>query len=446
MTAAEPTEELTGEVVQVLQRLIRQACVNDGTPSSGHEIRGVEVIADVLGRALPYEVVEPAPGRGSLLARIPGTDPQAPSLALVGHLDVVPVESGWRHDPFGGEVIDGYVWGRGAIDMLGLTASFAVVTARLARAGWRGRGDLVLAAVADEEAGGTYGTRWLVANRPELIVTDYALTENAGIVIGEEAPAVTLTVGEKSGAGRRLVITGRPGHGSTPWRSGNAGIIAARILTRIAANPGPVHLTPYWRGYVEAAIADPGLRARLLAEETIDGALDELGPLAAYAHAVSHLTVSPNVVRAGSKRNVIPGQATIDLDIRAIPGQTEAAVDAYLAEVIADDADAVTVEGSGVGAPSVSPTDTALTRAIGAAVQAHYPGARTLPVIMPGGTDAKALRAAGADAYGFGLFSRRWDLATFRSLFHGTDERIDIDSLALTAQALETTIRGLHQR
>ncbi|HEV7951588.1 MAG TPA: M20/M25/M40 family metallo-hydrolase, partial [Glaciihabitans sp.] len=179
---------LGDETAALLQQLIRQACVNDGTPTSGQEMRNVAVLEEFFaGTALDYEVVEPAPGRGNLIARIRGTNPDAPSVALVGHLDVVPATEPelWQHNPFGGELIDGVIWGRGAIDMLGLTAAFAVVTKHIADSGISLAGDLIFAAVADEEAGGVYGAGWLAAHRPELITADYSLTENGGIVLSD---------------------------------------------------------------------------------------------------------------------------------------------------------------------------------------------------------------------------------------------------------------------
>src|SRR6202011_2286829 len=173
----------TAEVTDLLQQLIRNACVNDGTIASGHESRSVDLLSSVLeGPGVELETYEPEPGRASLVARIEGSDPAAPTVLLMGHTDVVPANpDGWQRDPFGGELVDEEVWGRGAIDMLNLTASMAVATRRMARSGWRPRGTLVYLAVADEEALGTYGAEWLTAHAPDAVAADYVVTETGGI-------------------------------------------------------------------------------------------------------------------------------------------------------------------------------------------------------------------------------------------------------------------------
>src|SRR5947207_9841757 len=173
-------EGVTGRVTELVQTLIRNACVNDGSPESGGEGRSVDVLANVLeGGGLDLQRYEPAPGRASLVARIEGRDPDAPTLMLMGHTDVVPVNApAWRHDPFGGELIDGEVWGRGAIDMLNLTASMAVAFRHLATTGFRPKGTLIYLGVADEEAGGHWGAEWMVDRHWDAIGADYVLTES----------------------------------------------------------------------------------------------------------------------------------------------------------------------------------------------------------------------------------------------------------------------------
>ena len=160
------TDHATAEATALLQQLIRNACVNDGTPESGQEARNVDVLSDLLTvPGVELQTFEPLPGRSSLVARIEGSDPAAPALLLMGHTDVVPANpDGWQRDPHGGELVDGVVWGRGAVDMLNLTTTMALATRNLARSGWRPRGTLVYLAVADEEAGGTHGAEWLLNN------------------------------------------------------------------------------------------------------------------------------------------------------------------------------------------------------------------------------------------------------------------------------------------
>src|SRR5215470_7872495 len=213
------TDALTGQSVELLQQLIRNQCVNDGTVESGQEVRTSNVLKTYLqGTGLDLEVYEPAgaPGRTSLVARIEGSDPKAPTLCLMGHTDVVPVNPRtWTRDPFGGELINGEVWGRGAVDMLNLTASQAVAFRTLARRGWKPRGTLVYLACADEEAGGTLGAGHVCARHWDALRADYLLTENGGTVgrgAHDDELTVTVHVGEKGVAWRRLRVSGTPGH------------------------------------------------------------------------------------------------------------------------------------------------------------------------------------------------------------------------------------------
>ncbi|MDY7103365.1 MAG: M20/M25/M40 family metallo-hydrolase [Actinomycetota bacterium] len=206
----------TSETVELLQTLIRNRCVNDGTPDSGHEVRSSDVLATFLeGSGLDLQHYDAAPGRRSLVARIEGSDPGAPSLCLMGHTDVVPVnEAGWTRDPFGGELVDGEVWGRGAVDMLNLTSSMAVAFRELATSGFRPRGDLIYFAVADEESGSEYGARWMAEHHWDASGADYVLTEAGGLHSGpEDEPFVAVTVGEKGVGWRRLRCGGHPGTG-----------------------------------------------------------------------------------------------------------------------------------------------------------------------------------------------------------------------------------------
>ncbi|QRY41611.1 M20/M25/M40 family metallo-hydrolase [Microbacterium hominis] len=433
------------QTVDLLQHLIRGAAVNDGTPDGGGEHRQVETLSRFFeGSGLEGVTVEPHPGRTSLVIRIEGTDPAAPSLALVGHTDVVPVEAaGWSRDPFAADIVDGVLWGRGAIDMLNLTAAYAVVTRNLAVEGFRPRGDLVFAAVADEENGSRFGVEWLTEHRLDLIDADYVLTESGGAHAGK-APGITVMVGEKGGAGRLLRVTGSPGHGSAPWGARNAAVIAAEAVTRLARHRSPAVITPQWRDYARALDLDAATRADLLDPERLDDALPRLGGLAGFAHASTHTTVSPNVVRAGEKGNVIPGEATIQLDIRILPGVTREDVEGQLRDALGDLIENIEIEGDWFGEATLSPIDTPLYAAIGSAVRRAHPGAELLPMLGVGGTDGRFYRRRGIPAYGFGVLSERWDYGTFRRLFHGNDERIDLASLELTVTALDDVVRTFH--
>ncbi len=244
-------DEFTGPTTELLQALIRNACVNDGTPDSGEETRNSDLLVTYLeGAGLEVERFTPrdrAATRWSPASK--ASDPDAPSLCLMGHTDVVPVNpDGWREDPFGGEVIDGEVWGRGAIDMLNLTSSMAVAFRRLATEGFRPKGDLIYFGVGDEEAGGTWGAEWMVEHHWDAIEADYVLTELGGWSSADDHGhrTVTVNVGEKGLAWRRLRVHGTPGHGSMPFGADNALIKAAEIVRRLAeyrtARPHRRHL------------------------------------------------------------------------------------------------------------------------------------------------------------------------------------------------------------
>jgi acetylornithine deacetylase/succinyl-diaminopimelate desuccinylase-like protein len=434
---------IVDEVTELLQQLIRNACVNDGTDASGQEVRTTDVLRTYLeGAGLDLEVYEPTPGRTSLVTRIEGSDPSAPTVCLMGHTDVVPVTpDGWRRDPFGGELVNGEVWGRGAIDMLNLTASMAVATKHLARTGFRPKGTLVYFAVADEEAGGAHGAEWVTANEYDAIKADYVLTESGGVqMVGiDGTPRVTVTTGEKGISWRRLRVRGTPGHGSMPFGTDNALVKAAEVVRRLVAFRPTVAITDTWRAYVQALGLPEDVAAGLVDPARVYDTCAELAvtdqPLAKFAHACTHMTFSPNVVHGGVKTNVIPDVVDIDVDIRTLPGETDADVDANLREALGPDV-APSVEITLVkSAPSTaSPMATPMWDAIGRVVDGMRPGTGLVPRMTAGGTDARFFRERGAVAYGFGLFTPSMTVQEFASRFHGNDERVDVESLALTTE------------
>src|SRR5262245_36969670 len=322
-------DRLTGQTVELLQQLIKNQCVNDGTVGSGQEVRTTDVLRAYLeGSGLDIEVYEPvaAPGRTSLVARIEGSDPTAPTLCLMGHTDVVPVNpKTWTRDPFGGELVDGEVWGRGAIDMLNLTASQAVVLKALARrpGGWRPRGTLVYLACADEEAGGTLGAGHVCDNHWDALHADYLLTENGGTVShGPNGELnVTVHVGEKGVAWRRLRVKGVPGHGSMPYGADNALVKAAHVVSRLADYRPSPYVDELWKGFIGSLGLDPAVKAALVDPGRVDDAIARLpANLAKYAWSATHTTFSPNMCHGGAKTNVIPDAVSVEVDIRTVPG------------------------------------------------------------------------------------------------------------------------------
>ena len=432
-------QTLTAETTELLQAMIRNACVNDGTPDSGEEVRNADLLQHFLeGAGLDVQRFESHPGRASVVARIEGTDPDAPSLCLMGHTDVVPVSSsGWSRDPFGGELIDGEVWGRGAIDMLNLTSSMAVAFRELARSGFRPKGDLIYFGVADEEAGGHWGAEWMFDHHPDAIDADYVLTELGGwsSVDDHGHRTITINVGEKGIAWRRLRVNGTPGHGSMPFGSDNALVKAAEVVRRLAEFRPRSEITDVWRAQVAAMNLSDEHKAVLIDPNLVWDALSAMPTsLARGCHAMTHTTISPNVIHpaAAQKTNVIPDAVDLVVDIRTLPGTTAADVTAMLTEAIGDLAPHVEIgEAEQQAEGTISSMDTRLWEVISNRTQIAYPGSSLVPGIVVGGTDARFYRQRGRIGYGAGLFSPGMDMATFGSRFHGHDERIDVDSLGL---------------
>ena len=430
-------DALTNQTVELLQALIRNACVNDGTPESGQEVRNADLLAAYLGSAgLDVQRFEPTAGRTSLVARIEGSDPDAPSLCLMGHTDVVPVNPhGWSRDPFAGELVDGEVWGRGAGDRLNLPAAQAVVFRALADRGGRPRGDLVFFAVADEESGSAHGARWMAANEPDAIRADYVLTENGGLHSGTDAsPVISVNVAEKGAAWRRLTVRGTPGHGSMPYRTDNALVKAAAVVQRLADYKPQPRFHELWRVQVEAMGLPDEARDQLLDEDRIDEFLADVphAGTAGHLHACTHTTFSPNVGDGPGKTNVIPDRVSIDVDIRTMPGEHTDEVSAHLREALGDLADHVETEVIIDDAASASRIDTPLWDALERSITKPFPSARLSPQFIVGFTDARVYREMGSVAYGAGLLSPSISGGEFSRRFHGHDERIDVESLRLT--------------
>jgi len=432
-------------VVDLLQQLIRNQCVNDGSRASGHEHRSVKTLQDFIGQ--PGEVVEPAPGRQSVFYRVRGTDPKAPRLLLLPHLDVVPVSStGWSVDPFGAEIADGFVWGRGAVDMLNLTASMAVAFAPYLRGELPPLpGDLILAAVADEEASGLLGAHYLVENRWDLVATEFILTEVAYPSIPTPHGAAHLVaVGEKGPFWTKLRSRGTPGHGSSPYGADNALAPMAAAISGLFETRAPIAITPEWVTFVGGLGFPADLANRLLDPDQVDEAIADLAVddpgFASYAYAVTHLTISPNMLNAGVKANVIPDSAQAQIDLRALPGMDRGFVDAHLRKAMGVAADRIEIEPVADHEANVSTTTNPLWQAIGDSVEQLQGHRRLLPMLMPVATDARFFRTKGVIAYGTGWFDDRVPFPDFLRLFHGHDERVSIESLRRTVRMLAAVV------
>jgi len=421
-------------LVQLLQELIRNSCVNDG--QSGNESRS----ADTLYRffktyGLKAEILEKAPGRGNLVLRIPGTDPVAPSLAFMGHTDVVPADvMDWQRDPFGAELVNGEVWGRGAVDMLNMTASQAVGFAEAISRYGPFPGDLLYLALADEEASGTYGARWLTDEHWEAVACDYMVSEIGGFFIpGRRGIRVALGVGEKGVAWIRLKARGIPGHGSIPFGSSNAVDTLIQAGDRLRRLRFRHHRGPLFSG-MSRVLSDTWTEELLLKlPSSRNGIFKRIYKrstgAARWLHAASSTTSSIGIIQGGSKINVIPGEAHLDLDIRVIPGEDLDTVMERLKSRLRGLENSIEIEVLEYFPPTLSPASGSLVEASSLLLKEYRPDADMLPILISGATDGRYWRRRGTRVYGFSLFGDEMNLDRFSSMLHAADERISLTSL-----------------
>ncbi len=445
------TEAWANDAVDLAAALIRNGCVNTGDPDSGNEIRSVRTIQDYLGA--PGVVVEPHPRRASVVYRIAGHDPSAPRLLMIPHLDVVPADAAaWSTDPFAGHIADGFLWGRGAVDMLNLTGAMVAVFGAIQRGALPPpAGDLVLACVADEEAGGALGAGHLVDEHWDLVACDAVLTEVAAPAITTESgSAIPVTVSEKGPAWQRLTATGIAGHGSQPHGRSNAVLTLASAFDAIGSEPQPIAITDEWRAFVPYLPVSESVRAMLVDPDQVDEAISILATddaaLARWVHACTHLTLSPNVMSGGTKSNVVPASATGEVDVRLLPGQDRSDILDHLRKILGPEAfEELAIEPVLDDPANTSPTEGPLWDAIAAATADHLPDADLAPTMTPVTTDARFFRARGIPAYGVGLFDDRITLPEMLAMFHGADERVGVASIRSTAAFLASVIGHLSE-
>ncbi len=426
---------MTGSL-SLMRELIRNACVNDGSVASGQEVRSVATLVEFFG--VEGTVFEPAPGRQSLVYRVKGSVDGAPSLALVPHLDVVPADpDGWTVDPFGAEIVDGFVYGRGAVDMLNVAAALAFAVRPYLTGEKIPSGDLVFCAVADEESGGKWGALPLVGEHWDLVGADYLLTEVAypGLPAGDHR-RIPVSIGEKGAYWSRLSAKGTPGHGSAPYGSDNAIAKMAGALVGLFNTPTPALIGDEWAVFADSLGLDEEVIARLKDVDSLDAAIDDLAAvdpsLASYVHAATHLTISPNTVEGGTRSNVIPARSSANLDIRALPGMDRSFVESHLHKAMGSAADMVDIEPIMDTPANTSPVGNRLWEAIAAGVEDLEGHRELVPTLMTVATDARFWRARGTISYGVGLFDDAMSFSEMLSLFHGHDERVSVESVGRT--------------
>ena len=424
---------LREEVTALLQELLRLNTVNP----PGNETIAAELLRDYLEQSgIPCELVGRSPDRLNLVARLPGGD--GPSLAFLAHTDTVRADpEEWARDPWSGDLVDGEIWGRGALDMKDQVAASAVAFASLWREGFRPPGDLILALTADEEVNDDYGLAWLVEEHPELVRADYSVNEGGGerCVFGDDVYYLC-AVGEKMSAPFRVHVRGRSGHASVPAIADNALVKAAPIIEALGRYAPPQVLIPEVQRFLETVLGEaPPL------EDALERAR-ELGPLAAeLVEPLLSFTLAPTLIEASKQRNVIPATCVVTVDCRLPPGMTPEDVDPLVRAAIGPgDYDLEWYERDG---GTRSPMETPLWSALEGWVGEIEPGARLVPLVCAGFTDSHWMREAfGTVAYGF-FPQKAMDIELASRLIHSADERIPVDDLELGVHALRAAAKGV---
>jgi len=442
-------KEVEDEVTRFLSDLIR---INTTNPP-GNETVAAKYLAEHLSKeGFKCELFESAPERGSVITRLKGTG-EKPSLLLLSHLDVVAADAKeWSVDPFGGVVKDGFVWGRGALDMKGMTAVEVMVMKLFKRNGVALKGDVVLAATADEEQGGLSGADYLLRNYPEKIFAPYVLNEGGGLAIPTQNRNVfTVQTAEKGILWFKVKAKGTPGHGSMPNVADNAIMRMNKVIAKLGNYRSQVSLVPSVKKFLEEiAREDPVLQEpfmRLLVNpELSDQILDELAKtapqLAEEVRPRLRMTIAPTIIRGGVKENIIPSECETVFDCRILSGQESARaiglIKALLDEV---DSEKLVFESLQVQEPSESKAETPLYDALAAVLREFEPNCGVTSMLATGGTDSRFFRRKGSVCYGFHPMRPDVAYGEMVKMVHGIDERISIENLVFGTSVLYETVK-----
>lgn len=419
-----PSSELQTQSVELLQELIRFDTVNP----PGNERAAIAHLDDYLREAgFETEVLAAERERPNLVATLDGQG-DGPVLVLLAHVDTVLADaSEWRHDPWSGDLADGFVWGRGALDMKNQLAAEAVAAASLAREGWRPvSGALKLVFVSDEETGGDVGAHWLTSTHPDKVRCDYLLNEGAGEVFSYDGSRhYGVCCAEKGIFRFNLTALGAAGHASLPRTGDNALLKLAPVLSALAQQAESFELTEAPEALLRGLGLDPEDPSAALARiEAEDPRLRTL------LEPMFGVTLTPTMTSASTKINVIPSRAQLRIDCRVPPGLGEEAVARRIREVLGEPTDELRVDFTEQVIGNASPVDSKLMTAIEGWIRAHDPGADTVPVILPGFSDSRWFRDAFPECVAYGFFPQRHQsLLEATPLIHSADERIDVRDL-----------------
>lgn len=446
---AQLLKETEEEVTNLLCDLIRMNTTNP----PGNETKAAKYLAENLNKeGFRCELFEFAPGRGSVVTRLRGTG-EKPSLLLLSHLDVVAADpQKWSVNPFGGVVKDGFVWGRGALDMKGMTAIEVMTMKLLKRNEVELKGDVILAATADEEKGGEAGVGYLVRSHPEKILADYVLNEGGGLAVPVKNKNVyTVQTAEKGILWFKVKAKGVPGHGSVPEAADNAIMRMNKVIGKLGTYRPEILLVPTLRQFLsEIAKEEETLRqifSRLIANPELgDEILDTLAMtdknLADEIRARLRMTITPTIVHGGVKENVIPSECEAVFDCRILPGQDTGQVMKLIKGLLKDvDLNKLDFETIQANEPSESPAETLLYEVISSVLKEFEPNCGVAPMLMTGGTDSRFFRKMGSVCYGFHPARPDEPYGEMLKTIHGIDERISIENLVFGTSVLYEVVK-----
>jgi acetylornithine deacetylase/succinyl-diaminopimelate desuccinylase-like protein len=437
-------KEIEEEVTDLLSDLIR---INTTNPP-GNETEAAKYLAKNMEKeTFKCELFESAPGRGSVITRLKGSG-EKPNLLLLSHLDVVAANpKEWSVDPFGGVVKDGFVWGRGALDMKSMTAMEVMVMKLLKRNNVKLKGDVILAATADEEKGGEAGAGWLVGNHLEKVRADYVINEGGGLAIPIEGKNIfTIQTAEKGILWFKVKAKGRPGHGSVPGAADNAIMRMNKVVERLGNHRAKITLVPTVKEFLTEVVSEnkllqQGVSLLFANPEAGDQILDMIAQtdkaMAEEIRAMLRMTVTPTMINGGVKENIIPSECEAVFDCRILPGQNPAQTMNEIRDLLKDvGLEKLEFETIQANEPSESSAKTPLYERIINALKEFEPDSSTAPILLTGGTDSRFFRRIGSVCYGFQPQRADMPYGEMLKTIHGIDERISVANLVFGTSLL----------
>jgi acetylornithine deacetylase/succinyl-diaminopimelate desuccinylase-like protein len=441
-------KETKEEVADLLSALIQI----DTTNPPGNETAAAEFLVSYLEKeGFTCEISESRPGRGNIITRLEGTG-EKPSLLLLSHLDVVAANpKEWSVDPFGGVIKEGFVWGRGALDMKSMTAIEVIVIKLLKRRKIKLKGDIILAATADEEKGGEEGAGWLVRNHPEKMQADYVINEGGGLAMPMGGKSMyTIQTAEKGILWFKIKARGTPGHGSIPGAADNAILRINRIINKLVNYNPKITLIPTVKEYLESIAEGDKTKRKVLTSllkkpASADKMLDELAKqdkfLAEEIRAKLRMTITPTIIHGGIKENIVPSECEAVFDCRVLPGQTPEEALEIIKKLLRDlDFEKLEFEIIEANQPSESSLNTPLYEQIVDVLKDFDPDCYVAPDMLTGGTDSRFFRKKGIVCYGFQPMQADEPYSEIRKSIHGIDEKISINNLVFGTSVLYNVV------